>query len=371
MKNTINNLIRYLKYRTYFDRYHCGNKSGLNILVITQEIGATYYINFETPLKLLYQEGDINYAVLSEKKLTQYKETYYQNIFSQLGFDIVVLSRCAHKKTVTLLRFFKHAHIPVIYHIDDDLLKIPDCLGENILRKHGNQDVITRRITMLEESTLIYASTDTLRATLQSRFPHQTFFQGISSPFMKGHFPKGMSMKRERPVIGYMGTKGHQSDLEIILPSLIRLLNERQEIHFELLGTIQVPKALHCFGCRIRHYPPKPYHQLLTQLDSLNWTVGLIPLQDIAFNRTKTPIKFVDYTACNIPTLASNVSVYHMNESLNNTILVKENWYEEMKLFLDNGSVREYALNLAIQYCNENYNLSLVLKQLRGLFSIG
>lgn len=86
---------------------------------------------------------------------------------------MVIFTRYGQPFGLDILKFFKAQNVPVIYHIDDNLLELPPSLGAEIQKRQGAKDVIDARRNLLAQCDLIYASTPHLAELLKSLFPMQ------------------------------------------------------------------------------------------------------------------------------------------------------------------------------------------------------
>lgn len=370
MKKLIGRLIRRGKpsagdFELFFGDNHLAPK----VLIFTEYVNATYFISFDIPLRSLHATGKINVAVASQKHVELKGDCCWEAWNNTFQPDVVVMTRYGQADGKKILDYFNECGIPVIYHIDDDLLDIPESLGAEIQQRNGASDVIDTRIYLLKNCDLIYASTSHLADLMQSRFPDQRIYSGIYAPYMGEVIKSSQIRSQTKQTIGYMGSKGHQHDLELVVPALERLLDERADIEFEVFGTIKMPKALERFGSRVRSRSvQKSYIEFLVTLAELGWDIGLAPLVDAPFNQCKAPTKYIEYTACGIPVVASNISVYKEAIPENGGLLTKQDWYLSMLEFLDNPQKGLSAVKASQLHCKSMYSVQALQQQLVNIF---
>ena len=347
-----------------------GNRDAPNVLILTEHINATYFISFDIPLRPLHGLGQINFAVASQKHVVASGAGCWERWAESFQPDVVVLTRYGDTSGVAILESFRARGVPVIYHIDDDLLEVPDSLGVEIQKRQGDGAVVQTRTHLLSNCDLIYASTAHLANLLQQRFPSQKVLHGMYAPYLGDLLPPPCAPAERREVIGYMGSKGHQQDLELVVPVLERLLDERPGLAFEVFGTIKLPSRLERFGQRARsHVVQKSYTEFLAKLAGLHWSVGLAPLVDAPFNRCKAPTKFIEYTACGIPVIASKVQLYQQAMPQSGGQLVDQDWYEPIAKFLDAPERANDAVLNARMHCASHFSLQQLQTQLLHIFN--
>ena len=346
-----------------FEISYGGNPSALNVIILTEHINATYFISFDIPLRTLHKQGKVNFAVASQKHVA----TSPRWLESAAGFhpDVVIMTRYGESRGQDILANFRRRGIPVIYHIDDDLLEVPESLGAEIRKRQGADQVVETRRYLLQNCNLIYASTRVLAGLMQQRFPFQHVVHGIYASYMGELLTPSVPRSGPSQVIGYMGSKGHQHDLDLVVPTLERLLTERPELEFEVFGTIRMPPALERFGARVRSYSvQKSYTEFLVTLANMGWSIGLAPLQDEPFNHCKAPTKFIEYTACGIAVAASRIPVYEEAIPKNGGWLVDRDWYAPLAYLLDHPLQRENAVLTARNHCATKYEPKVLQKQI-------
>lgn len=347
-----------------------GNRNAKNILILSEYLNATYFISFDIPLRAIYEKGNINFAVASEKFITNSPHNIYEKWFNMFRPDLVIMSRNGDINSINILNFFRGRGVPVIYHIDDDLLDLPNELGAEIISRNGSPERMNSRHFLLKNSDLIYASTSYLGNLLQTRFPQKKIFSGIYAPYLSDFLMDIEKKPRKISVIGYMGSKGHQYDLALVVPAIERIMDTRADVEFEIFGTIKMPTELERFGQRVRSYSvKKSYSDFLKELKGLNWKVGLAPLIESNFNYCKAPTKIIEYASCDIMPLASDINVY--SKPFSEKLLFfadQNNWYEKINFILDNEEETKKTLNRLKNYCSSKFSLVNLENQLINIF---
>lgn len=131
----------------------------------------------------------------------------------------------------------------------------------------------------------------------------------------------------------YMGTNTHDSDFRMILPALDELYALNPD-SFELT-VVGISDDLPVRSWTKRQAPENSsYPEFVSWLLKQGpFDVGLAPLRDTEFNKNKSDIKCLDYLACGIKPLVSDVVPYS-DVSLNNLIIriknTQEAWMEAL-----------------------------------------
>ena len=338
-----------------------GNAGAPGLLVFTEHFNATYSISFELPLKRLHARGEVNFSAYSQAEVEAGGSRRWKAWVRDAAPRAVILSRFARPAGVRIMRYCQARGIPVVYHIDDDLLDLPASLGPEVLKRHMAPEIVEARRTMLAGCDLIYASTRELARILRERFPAQPVFHGIYAPYLETR--AGQADASAPLTIGYMGSQGHREDLALAVPALARLMDERPQLRFETFGTIEMPPELAAFGDRVRHHTAhKGYAEFLGKLGTLDWHIGLAPLVDEPFNRCKAPTKFIEYTGAGIPTVASSV-VYADAIPPGGGVLAEGDWYAALSACLDDPAARARQLDTARGHCRAVYDLEVLARQ--------
>lgn len=163
--------------------------------------------------------------------------------------------------------------------------------------------------------------------------------------------------------IGYMGSSTHDGDLRLVLPAL-EAIHARYpgRLHFQLVGAVSKEKLEGWKELRklpveiLQPLPQESEYQLfmLWFTSTTRWDFAIAPLIDDRFNRYKSDIKFLDYTAASVPGIYSCVAPYastveHRKTGLmiENTV---ENWVASLEEMIENPGLRSSLLQEATSY---------------------
>ncbi len=166
--------------------------------------------------------------------------------------------------------------------------------------------------------------------------------------FVAGEARQGTPGERRR--IGYMGTWTHERDLALLVQPLRHILRSyRDRVSLEVVGGAS-PGFLTVFeGCAVRELrvpPPQvEYPAFVAWLRRhARWDVAVAPLEDTAFTRCKSDIKFLDYSALGIAGVYSHVPAYAGTVRDGETGLLVANdpqaWTDALVELLDNARLR-------------------------------
>ena len=330
---------------------------------------ATQTISFEQPFARTNGIRDIR--VSFEKHYTDAPEI--ERAFATQQPQLLVLSRYTSERGLDWIRLARAAEIPVIFHIDDDLLAVPASLGEAKYKAYNNPERLKALRDNIDASDLVYVST----AELARRFEDYE----IPTPIVAGDVycsvaPADMGallVPASGPVIGYMGTSGHSVDLAMILPAISEVMDAVPTLQFEVFGTIEMPSELSRFSGRVRHIAPvADYERFLARLRTLGWWVGLAPLEDNRFNRCKADTKWVEYSTAGIPVVASDLPVYHRACADGAGVLASSNdgWTNALLELVYQPDLRRQMVEKAQAKLRQSYTHECLRAQVLKIFDL-
>jgi len=284
---------------------------GMKVGIVPQmpspgRMSSSAYIRLIQPLTCDLEEGPVNLTVTDPEVLEGLK-----------GQDLVVVSRTALATIDDAELVIEQTAGGRRLAVDiDDAFHLMD---ESHPQFHEYSDRIDALICLLEASSMIWCSTDALRESLDdSQAKKATVLPNTIDPrlwrrYKKGHHSARVGGSLE---ILYMGTATHAPDLDMILPSLERLASEHpMSFRFTTIGLVQTtpdPPWMRRIPTPDRPEYPRFARWLRNQAHEFD--VGIAPLVDSEFNRLKSDIKFLEYTALGLPLIASSVGPYRRVE---------------------------------------------------------
>ena len=297
----------------------------------------------------------------------------WDNIFKE--YDVFWTSYFADERSAVAVFAYAQKHgKKVIIDLDDNYLDIPE---SNLLYNQFKKTKRDRAIlsTVLSLADAITVSTEPLMERIKG---HIKLLHGIDKPvFLLPNFNdkkdwdfKPVDKNNDRFVIGYAGSNSHLDDLKMVLPSIKEIMGKYPHVWFEMVGIISIDKIKEYLGGftddmlgRMAIVGATPtFNEFPEWLSQRPWNVGIAPLVDTAFTRSKSHIKWMEYSMFKIPTIASRVYPYFMEIAGRETIkdgetgfLVKNNeWVKTFEQLIKNPKrAQEIGENAFKEVCDK------------------
>lgn len=273
----------------------------------------------------------------------------------KLGWaDVVVFCRNFEPPYAYLIDLLMSRNIPFIYDLDDNFFEIP--LNQDG-RYYRNPERLATLTRFLKSAELVRVYSEPLRekaATLNQKVEKvlgPIDWSLISSP--KKH-PDTQIVK-----IVYATSRFHDDLYMAFLPALHRVLMEypeRVEAHF---WGVKPPPSVKSpgFFC---HPIISSYDGFMREFSRSGYDIGLAPLPNDIFHRSKTNNKFREYGACRIAGIYSNTEVYSscVTDGESGLLVSDEphSWYTAMKRLIEDPPLRERIKDQAEAYVRTHYS---------------
>lgn len=295
------------------------------LVVLTERFGATYRINFGDVLGGAAGTAGPALVGLSADELGALDETQavqrIEQALAQAGQSVGVISRAGGLAAAWMQRACRRLGRPLLLHLDDWLLDVPADLGQGYAQPYG-EPYRAELMQRIAECDAVLCSTPYLAQRVRQAVPGAVVgtVQGVVyQPWPGAALAARARLARLRRrwrqrggfVLGFAGSSSHVRDLELVVPALAAFMAQEPSVRFECFG-LPVPQPLQkAFPQRVQALGyTRDYRHYLQTLYELGWSLGICPLVDDDFNRSKTATKLLEYTGCGIPALCSRIEPY-------------------------------------------------------------
>ncbi|MBO9669758.1 MAG: glycosyltransferase [Sphingobium sp.] len=347
------------------------------LLLVANGVVPTLHISFLKPLAPLIEAGFLETKIVTEAGLrdgSEKRANSDQTVAASIAVDeinafapdIAVFCRYSGPAAKDMVERLRQARVPVVFHIDDNLLNVPPDIGP----KHVEHNRIERTSTvryLLQNADLVYCSTRRLHEQLRNEGFVDRLEPGAI--YCSGDVIVPAEQKPVR-TIGFMGND-KTPELADLVPVIATILDRNPQIRFELFGSMAMPDELFRYGERVRAIPRvSDYDEFIARFRELEWEIGLAPLRQTPFNVVKADTKWVDYTSIGTAVVASDGTAYDDCCADGCGLLAKDanEWAVSIQSLIDNPDKR-FALVLAAQAkLQASYSLERLAEQVLDKF---
>jgi glycosyltransferase involved in cell wall biosynthesis len=254
--------------------------------------------------------------------------------------DIFIAQRTCLPPASSLLQRLAGEGRKIVYELDDDLFSINPRANPHawVFRDHGIRKLIAENI---RAASLVTVTTEAL-AKVCRRYndnvvilPNYLPASVLDIPIPSRRLPPGDGTT----VIGWGGSATHERDWLQAARAVSDVLGEREDVRMRFLGT-QYARGL-----------PR------ASVDYLGWTrdldahyrrvsrfdIGLAPLENITFNKSKSALKVAEYMMLGVPAVASPSPAYvDLIDHGTNGFIAKspEDWAKLLRELVNDAELR-------------------------------
>lgn len=315
--------------------------------------GCGYY-RIQSPAKYLNKYSDVMCKIS-----TQYSKEDIS------WADIVILQKQVNQRALDFVEFAKKEGKKIITEVDDDYFHIPTWnpaykyyhnKPQELINFYKMSDAIVvttphlaRQLSVYNPNTFVLPNSIDLKEVAKiEKLPKEDlykFTRYLTSAQEDISLEKIEEISKDKIVIGWGGSPTHLRDLDQATPALLKICRENKNVHLHLIacGTEALLKGMppdQLFLIR-----PVPIFQYPRLLASLKWDIGICPIEDNLFNRSKSNLKFLEFSINSIPCVCSNVENYAKTVREGVTGLLADNtaasWYDKLTQLINSKEMRE------------------------------
>ncbi len=248
---------------------------------------------------------------------------------------------------------------PVLYEIDDLLFEMPE--------DHSHrEDYIAGLLAMLYaiiEADTVTCSSKPLQEYLSEINPNTRLLNNyLNDQLWKFKDPRRIRQRNQPIVIGYMGGETHQFDLQLISKALLKIIDKYSGSVILRIWGGKPPEELlsspHSEWIPIYEENYGKFVQLFSQQE---FDICIAPLRDNLFNRAKSPLKFLEYSALGVPGVYSQIPPYEIvvQHGINGFLASNDNdWEYYLTKLIENEDLRFQIADQAQKTVIDNWLLS-------------
>jgi glycosyltransferase involved in cell wall biosynthesis len=265
--------------------------------------------------------------------------------------DLVIIHRDFPKNLdifYSIVEKSKYYNKKIVFDIDDLIFELPNDHTDR--RNFSFAEALLPIYHAIQESNLITVSTNNLKSYIKSINNNVIVLSNYIDDDI-WQTKEINSTNNSELVIGYMGTRTHISDLEIISTVLTELLAEFSgKVTLKIWG-LEAPLDL--INNPYVIYDNKfnfCYPEFAQYFQQQSIDIAIAPLKYNLFNRCKSGIKFLEYSITGIAGVYSNIDPYSelVSDDNKNGVLVNSlyEWKTALRKLLED---REYRSKLAFE----------------------
>lgn len=335
------------------------NKLKAAVFSLDGEAHACAIIRILGPLQ--FQEWDVVWAAKTDRSGILF------DLETARDADLIIIQRhFPSASTESVLGSIVRLGIPIVYDLDDAFLDVPPF--------HPLYGFLSARAPyikwVLKEADLIVVSTAALKETLNRYTSRPIAIQPNLIDW-------GLFSAQPRKPSGQFnflisGTPTHHGDWAIIEDPLAEILvNYKNDVNAVFFGAL--PKRFTGHPAVKLLQFEADYKSYASRIRDLDIHAALVPLEDTEFNRCKSDIKWLEYSAAGIAGIFSNTTPYNLTIRNRETgLLVKntaEAWFHGIEHLLTNPEAAGVMIAAAQREVREHRSIEAMSGAYAAVFS--
>lgn len=204
--------------------------------------------------------------------------------------DVLIVNNLCDPDILPVVRNRKNSGKLTVYELSDDLNDIPPSNPVRGFYSQAKNLLLIKRLANYCDG-LQFSSPE-----LQRKFGYLNHVSAVFPNHMLEIPPERKRNPSKMLTVGWGGSLGHLQDMERISGPLIDWITSRKDVRLHLMCADSIRALFNRLPTdRITRFETgslQDYYKFVSQLD-----IGLAPLEDIAFNRSRSDVKFLEYAA--------------------------------------------------------------------------
>ena len=262
-----------------------------------------WHIRANDPLQALATDYAITWGV-NRTRNWLYKHTAISSRHIASADLIIVQRFFPQRRTKAVMQKLKSAAAPVIFDLDDNLIGLP--------QDHRDYPCLFKAQALQEMQAFapyadaITVSTSVLAEEMSRYSPNVHLLPNLINDQL---WARGTRSEDGKLRILFGGTPTHTQDAMMIEDVLVELCRRYPDrLAFTFMGCVTERLAALPGARYIEFQPSYPDYARCLQAEPID--LAVVPLEDLSFNRSKSNIKWLEYSICGIPGVYSAIAPY-------------------------------------------------------------
>lgn len=325
-----------------------------NILIECQELLASVRVGVIEPLRSMIEDGKVE---------IRFKRTLDIKKEDIVWCDVLITVRAVEEIALKTIKEANKLGRYIIYFLDDDFLGLPpDLPGCEIF---GDEKIKKNIVEILKITNILWC----VNPLIGEKYGIYTQKGYVLSKVPVNFKIKQIEEKKEKIKILYAGSESHSPMVSKYLKPLAIKLSEEFKNKIEITFIGANPKIDLSKLKNIKFVKTfENYDEYKIFVEKEKFDIGLAVVGEEEFYKYKYYNKFIEYTSIGCVGVYSNLEPYRLVvENFQNGILTEnteEDWYNNVKLLIEDNNLRNQCLITASELLLEDFGYAKISNDL-------
>ena len=238
---------------------------------------------------------------------------------------------------------------PLVLDLDDDLLSLPPDHPDRVATYYASR--LPAILHAIIQADALTVTTRPLMEAIRGLNPNVWLLPNYLDETLWDFRPAKATPSSEALTLLFMGSSTHQPDVALVAGPLLEIAREfRQGVKFLFYGIQPPPELAEIAQTSFQPVLTYTYRDFVRLMGGTQADVCIAPLWDNSFNRSKSAIKFYEYTAMGIAGVYADMPPFSdvIHDGVEGFLARSpEEWYEKIRLLLEDAALREKLVSTA------------------------